>query len=267
MQVSNLIVDQHVHSNYSPDSEEPMKNIVEHAISLGKKAIVTTDHFDYDCKYFKKDVLIDMVSYEQEVAELRKAYDIEIRKGIEVGYRKDYHHEINAYLQGYSFDLVLLSAHNNGVLDFAEEAFHSQSMNRILEEYFSHVRDAVQLMDNYDVVAHLDYVSRYTKRIVDVEDYERCKSMLYDLFEIMIKKDKVLELNTTGLYRQGWIHPHSCLIEMYLDLGGKWFSLGSDAHRVGSYEQGFGQALKLLKSYDIHEVVQFRNRVPYFVTI
>ncbi|RAP76610.1 histidinol-phosphatase HisJ family protein [Paenibacillus montanisoli] len=267
MQVPKMIVDQHVHSNYSPDSEEPIKNIVEHAISLGKKAIVTTDHFDYDCKYFKKDVLIDMVSYEQEVTELRQTYDIEIRKGIEVGYRKDYHNEINEYLQRYSFDLVLLSAHNNGVLDFSEEAFHSQSMDRILEEYFLHVRNAVQLMDNYDVVAHLDYVSRYTNTIVTVEDYERCRTILYDLLKMMISKDKVLELNTTGLFRQGWIHPHSYLIEMYLDLGGKWFSLGSDAHRVSSYEQGFGQALELLKSYDIHEVVQFRNRAPYLVTI
>ncbi|SDW97618.1 histidinol-phosphatase HisJ family protein [Paenibacillus sp. CF384] len=267
MQVPQTIVDQHVHSYYSPDSEEMLEHIVANAVKLGKQAVVTTDHFDYDCKYFKKDVLIDMDSYEREVAALRRQYDIEIRKGIEVGYRKDYHEEINRYLDGYSFDLVLLSAHNNGILDFAEEAFHNQPMDVLLADYFTHVRDAVDRMDNYDVVAHLDYVARYTKSMVSRADYERCSSILYDLLTTIIRKEKVLELNTTGLFRQGWIHPHTYLIEMYLELGGKLFSLGSDAHRLGSIEQGFGEAIALLKSYDIHEVVQFRNRTPHLVTL
>lgn len=267
MQVPGTIVDQHVHSNYSPDSEETLSQIVAHAVQLGKQAVVTTDHFDYDCKYFKKDVLIDMDNYEREVAELRRNHEIDIRKGIEVGYRSDYHEEINRYLERHAFDLVLLSAHNNGVLDFAEEAFHDQPMELILADYFSHVRDAVERMDNYDVVAHFDYVARYTKSMVTVADYERCSPILYDVLKTIIRKEKVLELNTTGLFRQGWIHPHAYIIEMYLDLGGKWFSLGSDAHRIGSIEQGFGQALELLKSYDIHEVVQFRNRVPQLVSI
>ncbi|WP_219836890.1 histidinol-phosphatase HisJ family protein [Paenibacillus sp. R14(2021)] len=266
-QVPNTIVDQHVHSNYSPDSKEALGDIVAHAVKLGKQAVVTTDHFDYDCKYFKKDVLIDMDSYEREVAELRQTYAIDIRKGIEVGYRKDYHEAINQYLGRYSYDLVLLSVHNNGVLDFAEEAYHNQPMDRMLEDYFSHVRDAVESMDNYDVVAHLDYVARYTKTMITASDYERCRTVLYDLLKAIIRKDKVLELNTTGLFRQGWIHPHAYLIEMYLDLGGKWFSLGSDAHRIDSIEQGFSQAIELLNSYHIHEVVQFRGRVPQLVTI
>lgn len=267
MQISNDIIDQHVHSAYSPDSSECLANIVRHAQSLGKKAVVTTDHFDYDCKFFKKDVLIDMPSYEKEIAELRGQYTIEIRKGIEVGYRKDYIDPINSYLQQYAFDLVLLSVHNDSVLDFAEDAFHKQPIERILDSYFSLVREAVDVMDNYDVVAHLDYVVRYTKTSVGIEDYVRCRSILSDILKTMIRKDKVLELNTTGLFRQGWIHPHSYLIEMYLDLGGKWFSLGSDAHSLKHYERGFGQAIELLESYGIREIVQFRNRNPQLVAI
>lgn len=267
MKISKEIVDQHVHSDYSPDSSERLADIVRYAHSLGKKAVVTTDHFDYDCKFFKKDVLIDMPGYEQEITELRGQYDIDIRTGIEVGFRKDYIGQINDYLQRHSFDLILLSVHNNGIHDFAEEVFHKQSIDHVLNNYFSHVREAVEVMDNYDIVAHLDYVVRYTKRGVTLEDYKRCWSVLYDILKTIIHKDKVLELNTTGLFRQGWIHPHSYLIEMYLDLGGKWFSLGSDAHSLNNYEQGFDQAIDLLKAYGIHEIVQFRGRVPQLVTI
>ncbi|UVI31290.1 histidinol-phosphatase HisJ family protein [Paenibacillus spongiae] len=267
MQVSPNIVDQHVHSRYSPDSTEELEAIVRHAQSLGKPFVVTTDHFDYDCKFFKKDVLIDMPEYERETALLRSKYDIDIRQGIEVGYRQDYFNEINAYLRQYSFDLVLLSVHNNGVLDFAEDAYHEQPLERVFADYFTHVFHAVNEMDNYDVVAHLDYFVRYAKRTIGVEHYEQAHSILYDIMKVIISKDKALELNTAGLFRQGWIHPHSYLLKMYIDMGGKLFSLGSDAHRLSHYEKGFSEAIELLKSFNIREIVQFKNRVPQLVAI
>ncbi|SEO52344.1 histidinol-phosphatase HisJ family protein [Paenibacillus sp. OV219] len=267
MNRSPAIVDQHVHTSYSPDSTEPLENIVRLAHSLGKSFVVTTDHFDYDCKYFKKDVLIDMPAYEREVDVLLSKYEIDIRKGIEVGYRRDYHNEINAYLQQYSFDLVLLSVHNNGVLDFAEDKFQGQPLDRVFTDYFMHVFHSVSDMDNYDVVAHLDYFVRYSKRVINESDYKRVNDILYDLLKVIIRKEKTLELNTTGLFRQGWIHPHSYLLRMYIDLGGKLFSLGSDAHRLEHYERGFEQAIELLKFYKIREIVQFKNRIPYTVSI
>ncbi|WP_419889527.1 hypothetical protein [Paenibacillus xylanexedens] len=40
------------------------------AFIWGKPAIVTTDHLQYDCKYFNQDVHIDWESYQREVDEL-----------------------------------------------------------------------------------------------------------------------------------------------------------------------------------------------------
>lgn len=77
---NNEIYDQHVHSYYSPDSDETLENIVKTAVTLGKKAVVTTDHFDYDCKSFHRDVVVDMPRYTAEVGELQKKYDIKILK-------------------------------------------------------------------------------------------------------------------------------------------------------------------------------------------
>jgi histidinol-phosphatase (PHP family) len=267
MTIPNLLIDQHVHSSYSPDSTSSLAEIVRNALALGKPAVVTTDHLEFDCTYFKQDVLIDWKSYNKEVEELSQRYAMEIRKGIEVGFRSDYKDVINDYLAQQEFDVVLLSAHNDGRLDFSEKAFHDKPIQQRLKHYFTHVREAVDQMDNYDIVAHLDYVVRYTTYPVYEEDIAACKPILYDILKLIIEKQKVLELNTTGLYRQGWIHPHSYILNMYVNLGGRAVSIGSDAHQVGHIEQGFAEAVELLRSKGIREVVQFKRRAPYLVSI
>lgn len=186
---------------------------------------------------------------------------------MEVGFRRDYLEEITAYLDRHSFDIVLLSVHNNGVLDYAETSFHEQSLDKCFLDYFSRLYEALISMDNYDVIAHLDYFLRYTSKKVTEEDFRRNRSLIYDILKTIIEKEKVLELNTAGLYRQGWIHPHPYVLNMYLDLGGRLFSLGSDAHQIEHYERGFDQAIDLLKSHGIYETVVFRNRRPYMVPI
>lgn len=267
MTIPNLLIDQHVHSSYSPDSNSTLEEIVQYALALGKPAVVTTDHLEYDCKYFKQDVHIDWKSYNREAEELSRRYAMEIRKGIEVGFRSDYKVVINEYLAEHEFDVILLSAHNDGRLDFSEKAFHDKPIQQRLKHYFTQVREAVDQMDNYDIVAHLDYVVRYTTFPVYEEDIVACKPILYDILKLIIEKQKVLELNTTGLYRQGWIHPHSYILNMYVSLGGTAVSIGSDAHQVGHIEQGFAEAIELLQSKGIREVVQFKRRAPYMVSI
>ncbi|WP_052646826.1 histidinol-phosphatase HisJ family protein [Paenibacillus terrae] len=267
MTIPNLLIDQHVHSSYSPDSNSTLEVLVRYALALGKPAIVTTDHLEYDCKYFKQDVHIDWKSYHSEVEELLLRYPMEIRKGIEVGFRSDYKDVINEYLAQREFDVILLSAHNDGYLDFSEKAYHDLPIQQRLKHYFMQVREAIDQMDNYDIVAHLDYVTRYTTYPVDEEDIVACKPVLYDILKLIIEKEKVLELNTTGLYRQGWIHPHPYILDMYVNLGGRAVSIGSDAHQVGDVEQGFAEAIELLHGLGIQEVVQFKRRAPYLVSI
>ncbi|MDE5757625.1 MAG: PHP domain-containing protein, partial [Allobaculum sp.] len=42
--------DYHVHTEFSDDSEYPMENVVQDAISLGLDEICFTDHVDYGVK-------------------------------------------------------------------------------------------------------------------------------------------------------------------------------------------------------------------------
>lgn len=260
------MIDQHVHSSLSPDCEESLEDIVAHALKLNKRAVVTTDHFEYDCKFFKQDVVIDHAAYSQEVARLAALYpEIDIRKGIEVGYRREYLTEINDYLTRHSLDVVLLSAHNDGILDFSEEAYHRQPPEVMLRRYFEQLREAVARMDNFDILAHFDYVARYTRHPLEERDYAACRDVIQEILDILIQKDKVLELNTAGLYRQGWIHPHPYVLSLYTELGGRSVSLGSDAHQISRIEQGFDQALQLLAHYGIREIAHFKARKRYDV--
>lgn len=269
MRPSARIYDQHVHSEFSPDSEEPLEQLVKQAIALGRQAVVTTDHFDLDCKYFKRDVVIDMPAYRAEVQRLSKLYPIPILTGIEIGFRSDLLAATQAFLKEHRFDIVLLSLHNNGKLDYAEPAFHELPAEERFTDYYTLIAKALEEMEeaDYDVLAHLDYFVRYSPSRVDEQDYARHRDMLHDILSTIIRKDKALELNTTGLYRQGWIHPHAYILDMYIDLGGKLFSLGSDAHRAEHVERGFSEALQLLKDRGIREVASFKRRTLQMISI
>ena len=42
-----MLADYHVHTNFSPDSDYPMQQVIEDAIELGLDEICITDHIDF----------------------------------------------------------------------------------------------------------------------------------------------------------------------------------------------------------------------------
>ena len=83
-----------------------------------------------------------------------------------------------------------------------------------------------------------------------------------------IGKDKALEINVSGLFKGlGETLPAFDEIKRYHDLGGKYITLGSDAHNINDVgrdiEKGIELAFKAgFKSYYIYE-----NCCPYEITI
>ena len=45
-----MLMDYHIHTNYSDDCNYPMEEVVKDAISMGAKEICFTDHVDYGIK-------------------------------------------------------------------------------------------------------------------------------------------------------------------------------------------------------------------------
>ena len=92
-----MLIDYHVHTEYSDDSDYPMKQVIEDAINMGMKEICFTDHVDYgikedwnskkEPKYYKGIPIrnVNYPEYIKEINELKERYKdrISIKTGLE----------------------------------------------------------------------------------------------------------------------------------------------------------------------------------------
>ncbi|APZ48243.1 hypothetical protein BW721_00245 [Jeotgalibaca sp. PTS2502] len=254
--------DQHMHTHFSPDSSETF----EAYLALTDGIIVTTEHLDFKDAYNGgQDTILDYQSYSEKIAHLNDSYKDRIRRGIEVGYTRQSASDIQAYLKDKAFDVVLLSVHQNGQFDFLMAEVEKLNPTDVMKEYFELCLEAVQQFDGANVFAHFDYGLR--RLDVSVDDLIAFKPILKELLSTLVVKEMALELNTRSMYDYGNIDLYRYMIQLYLSVGGRRFSLGSDAHSTAKYRYRFDDAIQLLKEMNVHEVVQFKQQQAYVVAI
>ena len=79
------MVDLHIHTRFSHDSEEDPENYIRKAVELVKKAVSFTDHYDY--RYIENGRQIplpDLKIYTETFAELKEKYKgrIKVLRGL-----------------------------------------------------------------------------------------------------------------------------------------------------------------------------------------
>ena len=104
-----VLHDQHVHSYYSEDSNEPLINYYILAKKIGCKYFVTTEHIDYMPSMDNHHWLCDFDKLQNELINLYKENGPIPLLGIEMGYRIDYLNEINSLLNKYDYDIINLN--------------------------------------------------------------------------------------------------------------------------------------------------------------
>ena len=141
-----MLVDYHVHTEFSDDSDYPMENVVKDAIRLGLDEICFTDHVDYGVKVdwdSGKEILyrdgsplanVDYPRYVEKIQELQRSYkgQIRIKQGLEFGMQRHTIPEFAALFDRYPFDFILLSVHQVMNQEFWTQDFQR---NRTQKEY------------------------------------------------------------------------------------------------------------------------------------
>lgn len=254
--------DQHMHTYFSPDSDENFENYLKKTDGI----IVTTEHLDYNDSYNGgTDTVLAYDRYKEKIEELNKQYGDRVRRGIEIGYTKESYERIEGYLNGKTFDVKLLSVHQNGQYDFLLPVVDTMAPRDVMQEYFSLCIEAVNHFDDANVFAHFDYgIRRLPVTVKDVKEFE---PLLRQFLSVLIQKKMALELNTRSMYEYCNADIYRYVISLYQSLGGSRFSLGSDAHSVAKYRYHFEDAVLLLKEMNVMEVVQFKNQQAYFEKI
>ena len=249
--------DQHMHSNFSFDSNEDLENYINVS---NKNDIVTTEHLDFANPIINyEDSSINYLKYIEEITSLNKKYSNKFFSGIEIGYTPNSEKRIEDFLKDKNFNLKLLSIHQNGIYDFMCINRKLIKLEVLVKEYFEVMIQALESSIKFDVLAHFEY----GLRIIDISvvEFDNLASIfLNKIIELIVKKEIALEVNTKSMYKYKKEKLYSYMIEKYLKKGGKLFTLGSDAHNIKEYAYKFDEAKKFLLSKNIKEIILFKDK-------
>ena len=262
--------DMHTHTNNSADCNELMENTVKSAIEKGISVLAFTDHCDLT--YFDVRDNYDSIkeSFEEADAMREKYKDkIKILSGIELG-EYIYNKNLGDYmLKSFDYDVVIASIHvrrDNTVFSFTDYSKEKEAdINELLEEYFEDLCELAKVMD-YDILAHLNIPYRYInckyKRGFDSREFDE---IITEILKTVIKREKALEINTSGVATFGTLFPDEWIIEKYYDLGGRIITIGADSHASENVGSRFDQVEEYLKKVGFTGYYYYEKRKKVFV--
>ena len=265
-----FISDSHIHSCHSFDGKDSVAMLAERAASLGLYAITVTDHFECN-DLMQHDYLQDISSSVTDVIKVRALYHdrVKLFKGIELGQPTQNMEAADQALALSDFDFVLGSLHNLcGEKDFYFLTYTQDNYHSLLERYFQEVLE-LALTDCFDSLAHLTYPFRYIAANPEIRfDKKVFSDRIKQILEVLVRNRKALEVNTSGLRQViGETLPDEEILKMFYELGGRYVTLGSDAHRWGDVGAGIEDGLHMLEKCGFTHVTIYEKREPQLLPI
>lgn len=256
--------DFHMHSLVSFDGHDTPEALLQAAEGAGLREICFTDHIDYFANLEKQEWVFDTAVY-------NAAYDslthptIKIRRGLEFGIKPYNASQLREDLKRRPFDFVLGSVHFVDELDvYFQPYWEGKTVWEAERRYLEETLACVQAHEDFDVLAHLTYISKCrahpSPRPVPMEEH---RELIDEILRVLAAKGKGLEMNTSGVDRCGDFLPYAPYFHRFKELGGEIVTIGSDAHTAGRVGQYSFRACEILKDI-FGYVCTFENRKPIF---
>lgn len=260
--------DCHVHTNISHDGISNFEEYIKRAKECNVDEITFTEHWDDYTGLDTKLTTLDVSKYQEQYLNIKNDPLVRTNFGLEIGLQPDIVSTVTNVVNVYPFDFIIGSSHITCKKDMAMDKsfFEGISRKEAYLKYFSEVLENIKLYNEFDVYGHLDYVVRYGGYIQKKIAYEEFNTILDEILLALIKRDKGIEVNTSGIrYGLGTPHPNIDIIRRYKRLGGKIITLGSDAHKAEDLAKDFDVALDMIESAGFKEIAIYHNRIPEFV--
>ncbi|MGM0420664.1 MAG: PHP domain-containing protein, partial [Bacillota bacterium] len=194
------LIDMHVHTNFSIDSEAKLVDYIVRAEELGLKGICLTEHADYNpddphYDYFSYPDYAAAIDREQKKL-LKSSSELKLLKGIEFSEAHLYQEKLSV-LKNKDFDVIMAAVHTiSGGLIGTEELMLNYSAREIMSRYYDSLLEMVRYGE-FDVLAHFDFPRRYTGTGFYHEFAEEISAILTEV----VKNEIVLEINTSPVRR------------------------------------------------------------------
>jgi histidinol-phosphatase (PHP family) len=258
------------------DGQSTVKELCEDAITKSISIITITDHMEVPeislgAKSQYGNMMEQIANSVADVEECQSVYkdNLTLLKGIELGEPMHNPKMAEKALQIADFDFVLASVHNlKDEEDFYFIDYSSVDVNKLLARYFDELLDTAQNAD-FDSLAHLTYPLRYIAERTNISvNLNQFSDVIDNIFKALIDREKALEVNTSGLFKKiKATLPDINLVKRFKELGGKYVTIGSDAHNAMDLAKGIEQGIELVRTCGFEHYTIFENRQPRMIEI
>ena len=269
-----ILCDVHTHSLHSFDAESSVDEMCRTAIERDLTYLAVTDHCEAeyiccgeDCEFGSFDRLIPQSI--RDIHEAQRAFDgrLQVLCGLELGEPMHDLEQTKKALAYGDFDFVLASVHNlRGRDDFYFMDFKQVNVNEILREYFDELAETAAF-PYFDSLSHLTYPLRYiAEREGYYPDLLPFEEQIDRIFNILIKNQKALEINVSGLFKPiNRTLPDANLVKKFHDMGGRYITLGTDAHCAVMVGKGIKEGIKVAKQAGFTHYTVFEKHQPKLI--
>ena len=270
-----ILPDTHIHSENSFDAENSVRELCLSAIEKDISVIAITDHMEApEIKLGDRSVFGNMmkqISKSVSDAEAAaKEFDgkLKVLRGIELGEPMHEPKLTKKAMAIADFDFILASIHNiKDTEDFYYLEYNESNVPKLLKRYFDELLDTAQNAD-FDSLAHLTYPLRYIIERTGIRpDLDEYSGVIDDILKAVIKRDKALEINTSGIRSIGVTLPDIKLIKRFRELGGKYVTIGSDAHKSIDVGYKIEKGIDIAKTCGFEHFTIFEKRQPKLIQI
>ncbi|WP_455582395.1 histidinol-phosphatase HisJ family protein [Dysosmobacter sp.] len=261
-----MTCDLHNHSCYSFDGSASVEALCRAAIRHKIDILAITDHCDMTPgpEGFRSYLHGEPARLEEFAQVQRELGDLELLYGVEIGNAIDMPAQTADFLAKRRFDFIIGAIHFlPGGRDIYRLPYRSEEeIHGMFLRYFASVEALVEL-GGFDSLAHLDYPLRVLRGKVPAPSIARYRDLVDPILEKLARREIALEINTRGTY--DWQHrvgPEEWVLARYRDLGGRYVTIGSDAHTASRIGAGFEDAAALLRRTGFESFTVYRNREP-----
>lgn len=268
-----MYTDSHSHTcHFSSDAEMSISELIKGCTTNGIGRIAITEHYDYDYPHKEEPPqTFDINQYKDAFDVWKKlSTNVDLSMGIELGYQSHITNIIDEVSASAPFDSVILSNHLIDGKDvyFYPECYKKFTKEELHKEYMIKLAEMAERCNNYNIIGHYDYINRYCKKRNCNVLYSDCPKEFDNLFEIIIAKEKSLEINTRSIHKliqkkSKMIMPDPAILLRYKEMGGKMLTLGSDSHTTPTLGIHFDETAEYLRSLGFKSNFYFKKRMPH----
>ena len=228
--------DTHMHTiPFSTDSGMVFSDLLKVQKEKGLD-IILTEHIDLAYGdpsgfYFDPD------TYFQTLTPYRNDH---LLLGVEIGMTADTNAKNSEIVRSHPFDMVIGSIHFMRGQDIYYPEFFAlfKDKEEVFGEYLDTMAEMIETFDDFDTLGHIDYIGRVAPYEDPLLYYEEFPEKIDRILQLLIQKDKCIEINTRQFAKPEAIDALRTIYRRYHALGGRFVTIGSDAHYpevVGAY--------------------------------